>query len=244
MHDTEHRDFPGEVCSADPRMRFRRGAMLGCLGFLFLMAAAGISPLEMHQAARRAFLETSSQPEAFGTLATGGFFQPFPREEESRGGGGSEDAAGQTPSGNGVGSGPNVFPTAEGKWCLPGLLDGPCVHEAVFAGCVAGFVEPVVATMGNRAAPILGGFSRAPTNRLPLSASAFAAYIQGQLRELGVSQYVLEPWGGEGDAYRFWCKVPTGESVLVTRYFEAIDRDSAGAVVRVLAEIEAWRRGG
>lgn len=91
---------------------------------------------------------------------------------------------------------------------------------------------------------MLDGYDTTLRHHIDLSIASGAPYILGRLQELGAKQYGLEGWGPNGGVYRFWCRIPVGESPRVTRYFQAIDRSSEEAVARVVAQIEAWRRGG
>jgi hypothetical protein len=68
-------------------------------------------------------------------------------------------------------------------------------------------------------------------------------YVEKRLRQLGATYYLLESWGGQRQLYRFYCRMAIGGSSNYTRYFEATDADALGAMGKVLAEVEAWRRG-
>ena len=68
-------------------------------------------------------------------------------------------------------------------------------------------------------------------------------YIQQRLRDLGANYYLLENWGNEGNCYRFHCRVAVANSDNFTKHFEATDEQPLGAMTRVLADVEAWRRG-
>lgn len=68
-------------------------------------------------------------------------------------------------------------------------------------------------------------------------------YIQQRLRELGANYYLLENWGNEGNYYRFHCRVAVANSDNFAKHFEATDEQPLGAMTRVLADVEAWRRG-
>ncbi|MHB8901880.1 MAG: hypothetical protein ACYC6Y_24250 [Thermoguttaceae bacterium] len=69
-------------------------------------------------------------------------------------------------------------------------------------------------------------------------------HIERRLRELGAEYYLLENWGNQGECYRFHCRIAVTNSPNFTRHFEATDSQPLGAMTRVLAEVESWRRGG
>ncbi|MBU4273672.1 MAG: hypothetical protein KKA28_17560 [Planctomycetes bacterium] len=66
--------------------------------------------------------------------------------------------------------------------------------------------------------------------------------IQLRLRELGASYYLLESWGSQRQLYRFSCKMAVGDNADFTRYFEAADADPLQAMLRVLGQVETWRK--
>ncbi len=67
--------------------------------------------------------------------------------------------------------------------------------------------------------------------------------IEKRLRDLGADYYLLENWGNQGECYRFHCRVAVGNSANFTKHFEATDAQPLGAMTRVLADVESWRRG-
>ncbi len=69
-------------------------------------------------------------------------------------------------------------------------------------------------------------------------------YIENRLRELGAEYYLLENWGNQGECYRFHCRIAVANSANFTKHFEATDSQPLGAMARVLADVESWRRGG
>jgi hypothetical protein len=68
--------------------------------------------------------------------------------------------------------------------------------------------------------------------------------IQKRLRDLGADYYLLENWGNQGECYRFHCRIAIANSANFTKHFEATDNQPLGAMTRVLADVESWRRGG
>ena len=62
--------------------------------------------------------------------------------------------------------------------------------------------------------------------------------IQGRLRQLGATYYVLElleAWNQQPQSYRFYCKV------AVDRGFEATAAEPLPAMAEVLRQVEEWR---
>lgn len=68
-------------------------------------------------------------------------------------------------------------------------------------------------------------------------------FIEKRLRDLGASYYLLENWGDQGECYRFHCRIAVAKGGNFTKHFEATDTQPLGAMTRVLADVEAWRRG-
>lgn len=222
-------------------MRLRRHLMLGCLGLLFLMAATGLSPPDGIDLVSRLWGGAPIHPKSVATLDVGSLFRPFPRGACLEGGEQARDE-GQTPA---MGL-PNAMEVSAcqsngrtlGHVTPSGVSRGACACrlECVQAFSSRGGFGPVCTTS-------YGG-GRTQKSHQALSKASVAPYIPGWLEELGVEQYRLEPWGMDGELYRFWCRVPLGASVAGSRYFQSIGRNSGEAIARVLAEIEAWRRGG
>jgi hypothetical protein len=61
-----------------------------------------------------------------------------------------------------------------------------------------------------------------------------------QLRQLGVAEYALEPWGADGGLYRFHCEMPLAAGAQATEQFEAIAADPHATVEQVVAEVSSW----
>lgn len=68
-------------------------------------------------------------------------------------------------------------------------------------------------------------------------------YVEKKLRDLGANYYLLENWGDQGECYRFHCRIAVAKGGNFTKHFEATDAQPLGAMTRVLADVEAWRRG-
>jgi hypothetical protein len=63
------------------------------------------------------------------------------------------------------------------------------------------------------------------------------------LRQLGVRDQQLTPWGSGGELTRFSCSVPWANSPAYSRHFEAVAATPLAAVEQVTSEIDAWRGG-
>lgn len=63
-----------------------------------------------------------------------------------------------------------------------------------------------------------------------------------RLRQLGIADYSLAPWGTSGDIYRFRCAAPWGSEGAFHRHFEAVAANPADAALRVLSQVEAWQQ--
>jgi hypothetical protein len=64
--------------------------------------------------------------------------------------------------------------------------------------------------------------------------------LLAHLRRLGVTEYVLEPWGAERGLFRFRCEMPFVGSELATEQFEAIAADPRKSVEQVVSEVASW----
>lgn len=241
MVETELRGAASKLFVVDGRMRLRRHLMLGCLGLLFLMAATGLSPLDGIDLVSRTWGGAPIHPKSVATLDGGGLFRPFTRSAWLEGGEQASDE-GQTPA---MGL-PNVIGVSACQ--SNGRTLGHMTSSGASRGACACSLERVQAfsgrgSLGSVCTTSCGGITTQKSHQA-LSKALVAPYIPGWLEELGVEQYRLEPWGMDGELYRFWCRVPLGASVAGSRYFQSIGGNSGEAIARVLAEIEAWRRGG
>lgn len=89
--------------------------------------------------------------------------------------------------------------------------------------------------------PSVGG-ERLPASPSPLpGAEDRFPHYQRRLRELGVSYYLLETWGDQGQLFRFYCRLTVGGNPACTRYFDAVDAEPLTAIAKVLQQVEAWR---
>lgn len=70
------------------------------------------------------------------------------------------------------------------------------------------------------------------------------AELERKLREAGATYYLLEKWGGDGESYRFHCRMPVGNDPGRTQNFEATASDALSAMSQVVEQVEAWRAGG
>jgi hypothetical protein len=73
-------------------------------------------------------------------------------------------------------------------------------------------------------------------------ADQFTGTLQ-RLRQCGVTYFLLELWGTQGQYYRFQCEIPIGGNSSFTRHLEAIDEDPLQAMAEVLRQIEQPRAG-
>ncbi len=64
--------------------------------------------------------------------------------------------------------------------------------------------------------------------------------LLAKLRELGVAEYALEPWGGARQLYRFHCEMPLAGNAQFTEQFEAIAADPRESVAQVVADVASW----
>ncbi len=69
-------------------------------------------------------------------------------------------------------------------------------------------------------------------------------FIQDRLQRLGATYYLLEAWGDQKDAYRFYCRMPIGGNPQVWRPFQNVDPDPLKAMANVLQQIEDWQKRG
>jgi len=94
-------------------------------------------------------------------------------------------------------------------------------------------IMPFPGTSDQRPMPLPGG-------GVPATLDQFNE-IQGRLRELGATRYLLEYWGSRQQLYRFYCKMAVAGNPSYTRYFEHTDSDPLRAMAEVLRQVEAWR---
>ncbi len=66
--------------------------------------------------------------------------------------------------------------------------------------------------------------------------------VQERLKSLGATYYLLETWGGQRRLYRFSCEMGVGGHDRFNRCFEAVDADPLRSMLRVLRQVEHWRR--
>jgi hypothetical protein len=65
--------------------------------------------------------------------------------------------------------------------------------------------------------------------------------LLNRLQDLGGSKAQVSPWGSDGKLFRCSCRANVSDTSLLSRHFEAVAREPAGAVEQVLAKVEAWR---
>ena len=82
--------------------------------------------------------------------------------------------------------------------------------------------------------------AEAPAPAPPTTLAERVEPLLVQLRQLGVAEYALERWGGEGKLYRFHCEMPISGGSL-TQQFEAVTGDPEASVEQVVTEVSQWR---
>jgi hypothetical protein len=86
-----------------------------------------------------------------------------------------------------------------------------------------------------------------PNDNLPVGSSladTSSLQIQDRLKQLGATYFLLETWGNQQQAYRFYCKMAVGGNTNYTHCFEYISTDPLQAMGEVLKQVENWRSGG
>ena len=97
---------------------------------------------------------------------------------------------------------------------------------------------PAVASTGPQFTP-QPIIAPAPTPSQPALAQQMEPLLV-QLRQLGVAEYALEPWGADGNLYRFHCEMPFATGAQATEQFEAIAANPHATVEQVVAEVSSW----
>ncbi len=63
-----------------------------------------------------------------------------------------------------------------------------------------------------------------------------------QLRALGSTEYSLEPWGQEGEFFRFRCAMPlVAQDRQFTQQFEAVAETPRASIEQVVSEVTRWK---
>ncbi len=83
-----------------------------------------------------------------------------------------------------------------------------------------------------------------PAGKEPNSSNIDFTSIQERLKQLGATYYLLEAWGDNTDAFRFYCRMSIGGNPHVTRPFFCVDGDPLKAMANVLQQVEDWQKGG
>jgi hypothetical protein len=117
-----------------------------------------------------------------------------------------------------------------------------------------GWQQPVEDLGGGKAAPRFSSvepapvFSAEPPRSLPSASTTVPTGLAEQLEPLlarlrawGPTEYALEPWGRQGELFRFRCAMPLAGDHEVTRQFEAVATTPAASIARVVAEVADWR---
>ena len=103
---------------------------------------------------------------------------------------------------------------------------------------------------GSQSSESRGGGTRSLGDRSQQSGDAQTTpnapfkHIQERLRELGATYYLLETWGDQSEAYRFYCRMAVGGNRHVTKQFNWVACDPLTAMSNVLHQVEDWQKGG
>ena len=62
-----------------------------------------------------------------------------------------------------------------------------------------------------------------------------------RLRALGSTEYSLEPWGREGEFFRFRCAMPLAQDKQFTQQFEAVAKTPRASIEQVVSEVTRWQ---
>lgn len=76
------------------------------------------------------------------------------------------------------------------------------------------------------------------------NATGLAAQVEPllrQLRILGSTEYTLEPWGREGEFFRFRCAVPLAQDKQFTQQFEAVAETPQATIEQVVSQVTRWQ---
>ncbi len=74
------------------------------------------------------------------------------------------------------------------------------------------------------------------------SAETEMAVIQQQLKNAGATYYLLETWGLQQQAYRFYCRVAVNGNPDYVHCFEATTAEPLAAMREVLQRVQHWRK--
>ncbi|MCH8839739.1 MAG: hypothetical protein IH831_03520 [Planctomycetes bacterium] len=83
----------------------------------------------------------------------------------------------------------------------------------------------------------------AQTSTMP-TATGLAEQVEPlleRLRALGSTEYSLEPWGREGEFFRFRCAMPLAQDKQFTQQFEAVAETPRASIEQVVSEVTRWQ---
>lgn len=137
---------------------------------------------------------------------------------------------------------PAASPSHRGEQVMPAGYDaaspGPAARSLDSAlggsGQRNGGVHPAGFSSGRDAASADAGYAR-------LSDDQQLAAMHQRLRELGATYLLLETWGEQRQAFRFYCKIAIAGNPHYTYRFEATDTDPIQAMRDVVDQVEQWR---
>ncbi len=117
-----------------------------------------------------------------------------------------------------------------------------------------GWQRPSENLLVAKAAPRFSGAEPAPAfstqpapsppaapNGMPAGLAEQVEPLLERLRALGPTEYSLEPWGRQGEFFRFRCAMPLTPDHEATRQFEAVAATPLASVEQVVGEVTHWQ---
>lgn len=80
-----------------------------------------------------------------------------------------------------------------------------------------------------------------PPAAMPAGLAEHVEPMLERLRALGPTEYSLEPWGRQGEFFRFRCAMPLTPDHEVTRQFEAVAETPLASIEQVVGEVTHWQ---
>ncbi len=88
----------------------------------------------------------------------------------------------------------------------------------------------------------VGGQQLQPVAPGPIEADRSpVALVFDELKNRGISRCSLDPWGDNGEFFRFHCEAPVAGGSGFTRHFEAVSANPAEAAQEVLRQVSEWQ---
>ena len=215
----------------------RASVLLGCLGFLPLMAAGGLSAPEKIYTQAQNFLATHIAHEPL--LAQRTIQVELPA-----------DALRYREVGSPIDLTWEDSPELEVAEVIPASLEeisAPPSHDAITAGSA----QP--SSLRNTQSPLPSqvtdvdqvfelGDRTDPQAKTNSETASTVPGVETRLRELGAIDVRLEPWGSTGRLFRYCASVSVAGSAEVQRHFQSIGTNPDQAAQDVLAQVTAWVR--